>query len=191
MKRVLSLTVAGLLVLSSVTLAQPSRGGRGQPDQPAWHHPERPGPQHGPQVRAGMPGVKMILAMADDINLTDEQKAKLEQMVVTFNLEKVDQRAKAEKAKIKLRALMRDENAKEIEVNAAIDALAGLKAELQKMHYRHHKEVRSLLTEVQIDKLKQLRQEKRQQMKGQRSGKVQGSPRGPGYRFDFDPDSDI
>lgn len=132
----------------------------------------------------------MILAVSDEISLTAAQKEKLEQMLVDFNLEKVDQQAMVKKAKIRLRALMRDENAGEREVMTAIDDMSRLKADLHKMRYRHHNEIRDLLTDKQINRLKELRKERQTKCKGQRPGMRRGHG-GPGYGFDFDPDSDI
>jgi len=132
--------------------------------------------------------IKMLLAVADEINLTSDQKDRLEKMMVDFKLEKVDQEAKIKKAEIKLRSLMRDEDANDSEVMTAIDEVARLKAELQKMRYRHHKEIRGILTPEQREKLKELRQEKHQMMR-ERHGMME--PDSPDYGFDFEPDDDI
>jgi Spy/CpxP family protein refolding chaperone len=137
---------------------------------------------------AEFPGIKMLLAVADEINLTSDQKDKLKKLMVDFKLAQVDQKAKVKKAEIKLRALMRDEDANDSEVMTAIDEVARLKAELQKLRYRHRKEVRSLLTAEQIEKLKELRKERREMMPEHHLGM---GPGGPGYGFDFDPDADI
>ncbi len=129
----------------------------------------------------------MILAAADDIKLTDEQKARLEKMLVDFKLMLVDQRAKVQKAEIRLLALKRDQNAVESEVMAAIDEVARTKAELHKMHYRHRSEVHDLLTDGQIDRLQELRKERTRKLKGPRGGIDTG---GAGMGFGFPPGSD-
>ena len=187
MRKLMSLTLAALLVMSSVALAQPGWGGRGHCDSPGWHHPERPRLGQGMGMRDGMPGVQMILAAADDIKLTDEQKARLEKMQVDFQLAKVDQRAKVKKAGIRLRALKHDESANENEVMAAIDEVARMKADLHKMRYRHQRGIHNLLTDEQIDKLKELCKEKMKKFKGPHGGKGTG---GPGMGFGFSHDSD-
>ena len=84
----------------------------------------------------------------------------LETMMVEFKLAKVDQQAKVEKAEIRLRALKHDKNSNESEVMAAIDETACMKADLHKMRYRHQREIHNLLTDEQIDKLKELRKER-------------------------------
>jgi len=191
MRKLLSFTLAALLVMSSVALAQPGWGGRGHGDGPTWNHPERPRLGQGMGMRDGMPGVRMILAAADDIKLTDEQKARMEKMLVDFQLAKVDNRANIKKAEIRLRTLKRDKSANENEVMASIDEVARMKADLHKMRYRHHREIYNLLTDEQIDKLKELRKERMKKFKGAHKGPHGGmGPGGPGMGFGFAPDSD-
>lgn len=187
MRKLMSFTLAVLLVASSVSWAQRGPHGGGHCDRPGWHHPDRPGPFRCMEMRDGPPGVRMILAAADEINLTDDQKARLEKMVVEFELAKVDQRAKVEKGEIRLKALMHDENADENEVMVAIDEVARTKAGLHKMRYRHHREIRGLLTDRQIDKLKKLRKEGMKKRKGSRHGM---GPGGAGIGFGLAPGFD-
>ncbi|MEW5995441.1 MAG: hypothetical protein AB1744_13745 [Candidatus Zixiibacteriota bacterium] len=188
--------VVGVLtaVLIAAAMADPAWAGRGKCSQPGFHeghgagdgpgcgHGEAPGKCRGD----GPPGIGMLLRLADEINLTENQQQQLRQMQVQFATEKVDKQAELEKTRIKLRALMADEKALESDIMMAIDRTAQLKADLQKMRYRRHKQVRSLLTEQQVDKLKQLHQEKMQQQ-GPRSGR-RINPRGPGYGCWFDDD---
>ena len=191
MRKLTTITLAALLVMSAVSWAQHGPQGPGRCDFQRGHHPDRPGRGMGMGMHADTPGIGMILAVADEINLTDEQKEKLERMMVDFKLAKVDQRAKVEKAKIRLKVLKRDENANENEVMATIDEVARMKADLHKMCYRHHREVRSLLTDEQIDKLKELRKERMKKHKGPRQGPRHGmGPGGPGYGLGSHPEFD-
>jgi Spy/CpxP family protein refolding chaperone len=160
MRKQLSFMLVALLAISSVSWAQRGLNEGGHYDRQGWHDCDSPDPGRGMGMRDGMPGVRMILAAADDIKLTDDQKAKLEKMLVEFKLAEVDQRAKVEKAEIRLRALKLDKSAIESEVLAAIDEAASMKADLHKMHYRHQREVHNLLTDEQLDKLKELRKER-------------------------------
>jgi Spy/CpxP family protein refolding chaperone len=77
-------------------------------------------------------------------------------MATQFRLEKVDKDAAVKKARITLRALMRDD-AGESQVSAAIDEVSRLNADLKKMQYRHHQQMKGLLTDEQQKKLKELR----------------------------------
>ncbi len=196
MKKLMYLTLAALLVMSSMALADPGCRGQGAVDRPGWHRPDGQCPGHPMGMRDGGPGLKMLLTVADEINLTDEQKGKLEQMMVDFNLKKVDQRAKIEKAEIRLRALMRDEKANENEVLATIDEVARVKADLHKMRYQHRKEVRSLLTDEQAAKLKELRKARMKKCQGKKCqgqhqvGQQGRKPGGCRTGSGFAPDSD-
>ena len=202
MKGFMALLAATVLAVSSTVSAQPGWQARRGSDQPGRHHADGPGFGRGMGMRDGLPGPGMLLQVADEISLTEAQKEKLEQMMVDFNLEKVDLQAELEKAQIKLRALMRDEKARETEVTAGIGEVTRLKGELHKMRYRHHKEIRSLLTDKQVDRLKELRKERQEKRKGQGPGMGRDMGYGmgpgmgtgcPGYGFDFDsePDSEI
>ncbi len=124
----------------------------------------------------GMFGIKMILRHADDINLTDTQRKQLEQLMVDHQLARVEMKARVEKAQIQVRALMRDMDAPENEVMRAIDEVSRARAEMAKQRYRHRQETLSILTDAQIDKLTDLRDEwreerceNRQQMGGKKS----------------------
>lgn len=168
MKKLLVLTTILVLGLSSVLLARP--GQRGDKDcmmgGPGMMGPNKMMMKDMDCCKGmGMmnhqkPGIKIILAMSDTLNLTDAQQLKLQEMMVNFQLERVDQTAKLKKAQIKLKALMRNDNAAENDVMTAIDNVASLKAEMKKMAYRHMEEAKKVLTKAQIGQLKQLRQER-------------------------------
>lgn len=153
MKKLLIFTLILTLAASTVAFAQQRPLAPGNCDGPG-----KQGRHHGMSMRDGAPGLKVILAHGDKINLTDDQRETLENMKTDFQMQRVDQKAELEKAKIKLKALMRDE-AGESDVNAAIDNVSKLKANMQKTRYAHAQKVKSVLTEDQVNKLKQLRKE--------------------------------
>jgi Spy/CpxP family protein refolding chaperone len=117
------------------------------------------GPGKGCGMGHGMkgcrPGMHGILAMADELGLTDDQKDKLRQMATEHQLAMVDKHAAVKKAQIALKALKHDE-ADDSKVLAAIDEVARLKADVQKAQYSHHQQVKGLLTEEQVQKMKSL-----------------------------------
>ena len=175
MKKLLTLTLILALAATTVVMAQPAPRGGGNCDGPGF------GPQGGKHHGMGMhkrdgAGLRMILAHGDEIGLTDQQREQLEKMQFDFQTQRVDQKASLEKAEIKLRTLMRDE-ADEAQVMAAIDNVSKLKADMQKMRYKHRMEAKSVLTEDQATKLKELRKNCRDFNK-QRPG---GQGRGPGF----------
>lgn len=100
---------------------------------------------------------EMRMEMAAKLELTDDQKAKMEKLRDDFQMLMIDQQAKVRKAQIQMRQLRRDDKASVSAAEAQIDVIAKLKAESAKMRYRHHTEMRSILTDKQKDMLKEMR----------------------------------
>jgi Spy/CpxP family protein refolding chaperone len=183
MKRLLTLTLILTLATAMVVAAQPPRQGFPGCDSPQFgqqgkHQGMRMGGHH------GKAGIRGILAMGDKINLTDQQRDKLEKMMTKFQLQHVDEKAALQKARINLQTLKRDE-AGQSAINAAIDKVAALRADMQKAKYAHQQEVQSVLTDEQKDQLKKMRQE----FRGRRMGKPGCDGQGPG-RFPAPDDDD-
>jgi len=105
-------------------------------------------------------GIGMILMMSEKLELTDQQKTQIEKMQNDFALQGVDARAAMEKAQIKMRNLLRDDKASESQVNGAIDELARLRADMEKTQFAHLRQAKSVLTEKQIGKLKEVRDDR-------------------------------
>ena len=179
MKKVIISLVALMLIAGAVN-AQMGHMGKGDCD---FQH-RGMGPRHGGpgEIGEGFHGFGPIMAMAEKLELTDAQKEKLETIRTTFQKERIDKKAEVDKARVDLRVLRHDENANENEVMAAIDKVSYLKADLQKMAYRHRKEVQSVLTEEQLNKLEELRKEKfeERQEKGFGMKRSQGKKNNPG-----------
>jgi len=126
-------------------------------------------------MRGGFVGVSSFMAFADEIELTDVQKDQLEALQVKNRKEGIDKHAELEKARVDLRALKRDDQAAESAVLRQIDVVSGLEADLEKMRYSHRKEMKAVLTEDQINKLEDLRKERRLE---RRQGRGQGYGQG-------------
>ncbi len=107
--------------------------------------------------RGGAPGggIGHIMAMADMLELSDQQVDQLKESMVAFQMERIDQQAELQKARLHLRMLKHDSDASEAAVMKAIDKMSQLRAELQKMKYRHHKSMKSVLTDEQKAKLEE------------------------------------
>ena len=162
MKKGLTIGLALALLIPALVMAQqdcqqrgPRGGGHGF-DAACHDFKGHPG---GPGHRGEGMGIRHLLAVGDKINLTDKQQAKLEEMMVDFKLQSIDLKAETEKAQVALHALKRDD-AVEADVMRAIDDVARLRAEMKKMQYRHHQQVKAVLTEDQVDQLKELRKER-------------------------------
>jgi Spy/CpxP family protein refolding chaperone len=175
MKR-LMMTVIAVALLAPLTLmaqdAPPDKpfGGKGHGQMMGQGHGQMMGQGHGNPhggdcgsmgERRGMKrrggGIRHLLMMADKIGLTDEQRDQLKSMQTEFQLDRIDRKAELQKATLKLRNLKRDPDASEGDVMGAIDEVSRLKAEMQKAGYKHHKLVKSVLTDEQTEKLKELR----------------------------------
>lgn len=115
-------------------------------------------------------GMQHLLAMADELKLTEQQRDKLRQMFTDFRMERIDHEADLKKARLRLGELMRDDKAQEADVNRAIDDLARLRADLQKAQYAHRQAVLSVLTDKQRDQLKSMRMDRMRGMRGSDNG---------------------
>ena len=170
MKNLMILTMTLLLLVASTVIADPG-GGRG------FRNPgmncDGPGHPGGMGMKAPRgrghdgPG---LLAVADEIGLTDQQSEQLKKLSVEHKTAMVDYGAAVQKANIKLRSLQQDENASEAAVMSAIDEVSRLKADMQKARYRHRTQVMGLLTDEQKDKLEELRKERREGRSEKRQG---------------------
>jgi Spy/CpxP family protein refolding chaperone len=164
MRKVIAIGLALALVISVSAMAQQGqRGGGGNCDM-SGPHGRMGGHGMGMGMKGDGLGVNRILMAGDEINLTDEQEQRLEQLMDEFQLERIDKQAEIKKARLALRAMMRDE-APESDVMRGIDNVSQLQASMHKMKYQHHQQVKSVLTQEQIDKLKELRKTRRAEMR--------------------------
>jgi len=154
MKRTLLITAAAMLLLTVGAFAQ--RGGD------CGHPCGGPGMKgHGMGMQGdghGM-GPGMLLNMADEIGLSDQQQKDLSAMSEKFGLEKIEKKATLDKAKLKLRTLRMNDGS-ESEVLKAMDEVGKMRTEMQKMRYQHRQAVKDLLTEEQVDKLGEMRKDR-------------------------------
>ena len=124
-------------------------------------------------------GIERILMAADEIGLSEQQRDQLKKMQLDFRMQMIDREADLKKAEVQLRSLMMDKNAPEAEVDRAIDNAARFRADVQKLKYSHHKQMRAVLTDEQFQKLQKLRQERRGGMREMHQEKGMQGP-GPG-----------
>jgi Spy/CpxP family protein refolding chaperone len=131
---------------------------QGTPGQAAEVEPQVSGPDQRESGRRGsakqVGGVGMLLHHVDDFGLNDSQVEQLNNLLVDNELEKVDLQAALQKAKIIWRALVRNVDADEADVMAAIDSLSAAEANLRKMRYNHLKAARGVLGPDQRNNLK-------------------------------------
>jgi Spy/CpxP family protein refolding chaperone len=151
MKKALIISLVLAFVLTGVVAAQPGHGQKKCCDKP--HHGMKADRKHD-----GF-GIKKLMRVADEINLSDDQKEKLKSMTTEFQLEKVELEAEIKKSSIILKDLMHDDNSSEQDVFQAIDKVTAVKGDMRKMKYRHRKAIGDVLSDEQKDKLKTLRKE--------------------------------
>ncbi|UCC44053.1 MAG: Spy/CpxP family protein refolding chaperone [Candidatus Zixiibacteriota bacterium] len=125
------------------------------------------------------PGVQRILALGDQIGLTDAQREQLQSMRTGFQLARIDAEAELKKAHLAMKMSMTDLEASETDVFRAIDEVSRLRAEMQKLQYQHRKQMQSVLTDEQMARLKELRAE-RQTLRKERMMKHPRMGRGGG-----------
>jgi Spy/CpxP family protein refolding chaperone len=95
--------------------------------------------------------------MAEKLELTADQKAQMEKLRTTFQLQMVDRQAAVRKAQINLRSLMRDDKALEADVHKGIDEVARLRADIVKARFTNKRAMHKVLTDKQREELKGMR----------------------------------
>jgi hypothetical protein len=148
---------------------------QGTPGQAAEVEPQVSGPDQRQSGRRGsakqVGGVGMLLHHVDDFGLNDSQVEQLTKMMLDFELEKIDLQAALQKAKAIWRALVRDVDANETDVMAAIDNVSTAEANLRKMRYNHLKAARGTLEPEQRDNLRTFHlKQSRQKVSGGNQG---------------------
>lgn len=183
MKRTLIITLV-LTVFAAGAFAQQHRpmmnhGPRGQQcDGKPGFGPDR---GRGEQMKIGL-----LLKHADDLKLDENQKKEFLKMQEAFGTERIDLKADLEKAQLTLTNLRLSE-ASDNEVLNAMDKVGDLKTEMRKMSYMHRQQVKNLLTDEQIEMIKQYRKERIHSRLGctpdKQSGQKgeRGSSRNPGW----------
>ncbi len=159
MKRAIVLTVAGLMLLAMSAAAQGMGPMMGQPDGCRFN--QDGGRMMMGQGHRGEGGQQLgrLLQMADELNLTQEQKDSITKMQKTFGVERIDLKANLEKAELELRNL-RMSKASDAEILAAIDKVGQHRTDMQKMMFRHRQAIKNILTDEQQAKLKDMRQQR-------------------------------
>lgn len=188
MKKFTIITLVAVLAISAAVLAGPGMGRRGDCNVAGSHHFGQRGCGMGNGSGTHQPGPGMLLRFSDELDLTEEQVERLETLQTQFSKDMIDRRAEAKKARIELRSLMRGD-ASESEVEAAIDNVTRLRGENMKTRFRHRQEIESILTEEQLDELKEMRREGPRGgdcPKGRRGGFREAPGGGPGYGCHFD-----
>jgi Spy/CpxP family protein refolding chaperone len=134
-----------LLLIASTVFAQPGPHGR------------KPGGHCG-GFGDGPGGHGMLLRFADEIGLEENQQAEIAELMEQNSMERIDKQAELKKARVTLRHLQLGD-ASEAEVLRAMEQVGDLRTDLQKMKYQHRNQIKSVLTDAQLEKLEDLKEE--------------------------------
>lgn len=113
--------------------------------------------------------------MAQQLNLTDQQKKQMDDILLQHRLKLIDLHASLEKQETLLQPMVEADQPDEAKILSQIDAVAQARAELEKANARMLFDIRKTLTPDQWQKLKTMQHERR-------AGKMlrDGRPGGPG-----------
>lgn len=90
--------------------------------------------------------------MGKMLNLSDEQKSKIEDLRLNFQKEKLPLQSKIHELKNNLKLELTKDNYDEKKVDQTLDQIEGLKKEMHKKRINHMRSVRNLLTDEQKTK---------------------------------------
>ncbi len=95
--------------------------------------------------------------LAADLDLTEAQRTKMRDIADRQQRQAIKTKADLDIARMDLRALTREDNADVAKINAQIDRMARMRADLEKSRVGSRIEMRSVLTPEQKQKLKEAR----------------------------------
>lgn len=141
--------------------------------------PGPPGP--GMRMRTGTP--RMMGSwwknsdIAQQLNLTDQQKQQLEKTFTDYKLQLIDQRAAVEREETKLQPLMDADQIDKAKVSSQLDSLIAARMKLEKTSAMMHVAMREILTPEQWKQLQSMH------MRHRGMGQGAGMGTGRGMRF--------
>jgi Spy/CpxP family protein refolding chaperone len=108
----------------------------------------------GPGMGMGMRGPGCgLMGMADNLELTKDQRKQMEDLSFTFRKGMIPVRAQLQVLRMDLQKMIRDD-AKPADIDYQIDQIGRLRTQIQKEAVKHRMAMKSILTPEQRDKLK-------------------------------------
>lgn len=129
-----------------------------------------------------------LAKMMDQLDLTAEQRSALEQAQRDFQKKMVDLRADVKNARDAMRDLTETTSTTREQAMAVVEAESAAELALRKAMVEHRLQVRDIIGEENAAKLKELRDERRDEMREQRGGPGGKDRKGP--RGDRGPEGD-
>lgn len=126
----------------------------------------------------------MLLKMAGEIGLKEEQEGKIRDMELRYQEIEVKQQAEIRIQSMKLRNLLSESKVDRKAVDRAIRAISTMRTDIQLARINHLLDVRALLTPEQIKKIEEGKKKMRRrvwgrQPEGERPGRPMRPPDGP------------
>jgi Spy/CpxP family protein refolding chaperone len=179
MRRSMWWMAALVAVLGMTAVAAAAPEGDDPPGDLSWgagQHGQGPGFGRGMGRELGRRGGGFGARLLERLDLTQQQRDQLAALRDQEQRKAIETRAQLEVARLDLRKLMRAEKADRTAIDAQIDRLATLRAQLQKDRVGMMLDTRALLTAEQRKKLEELRREGPRQRQG-RMAPGQGAQR--------------
>jgi Spy/CpxP family protein refolding chaperone len=151
-------------------------GGRGRGMMRGAGHRAMRGPG-GSMDRMGM-----LMHLADEIGVSEAQKEEISDLLTTHHKDMITKRAEKEIAEVDLRKLLQDENPDLDMVEDQIRKIANLEAQMRFSQIKTHVDVKNVLTEEQLEKLKEIAKDRRAKMREMRDDRPVRPEPGRGRR---------
>ena len=146
--------------------------------------PPPPGGPDGHRMMMRMPGGRGMMGgwwknseVAQQLNLTDQQKQQLEKTFTDYRLQLIDQRAAVEREETKLQPLMDADQLDKAKISSQLDSLIAARTKLEKTSAMMHISMREILTPEQWKQLQSMH------MRHRGMGEGEGRGEGRGMRF--------
>ncbi len=131
-------------------------------------------------IMGGMLGKLLNPQAIEELELTDDQVNKLEDLQSAHEKEMLDAKQNIERARLNLKELMKDDDPSESKIKAKIREIGSLRTDMQLTQVDVFFAVRNILTDEQAEKLQSLRHGGRAGGHDGRRGSHPGSGHGPG-----------
>ena len=189
----LTMVLAGLLAVAGIVIAQEMKEKEETAQPPAMGRgmgrmTGRPGMMmrmgRGPMMRrGGMPGrMDMLGRLADRLDLSEEQRDEIKDVLTTHQKYMIQQKADRELAEVELRELVQSDDPDLDAIEEQIKEIANLEAGMRYSQIKAMVDARSVLTDDQKEELKKLTRNRPARMMRRGAGRGRGQQRGPASR---------
>ncbi|OQX88530.1 MAG: hypothetical protein B6D65_05855 [candidate division Zixibacteria bacterium 4484_93] len=139
----------------------------------------QPGERNRLRARPGKPGLRpeMLLKVADEIGLTDEQREQIKDTWASHKKSTIKLKSAKEEEQVDLETELASDSPNMKKVKSLILDIAEKNGELKYMEIEVMQDIKSILTDEQLEKLKNLREEFREKRQERIQEMRPGGPR--------------